>query len=122
MRAPQCVLHNSYLVPIFQLNRQTHVALGTVKESVTAADPTYSTAVAVILILVLVVKEIALQAGVFAELTMAVLTSGLDRLTGVATNAYQFCDLFPVHCVRLLLVVTKSACVYLVAAGSLQQK
>lgn len=105
-------------MPVLQLDRQAHVALGTVKEFVTTTDSTNSASVAVVLILILVVKEIALQTCVFAKLTVAILTSGLNGLAGVAKNAYQFCDFFPIHCVRLLFVVTKSAGVHLVAAWS----
>lgn len=102
-------------VPILQLNRQTHVALGTVEKSVATAEPAYTAAVTVILILVLVVEQIAFETRVLAEPAMAVLASGLNRLTRVAQNAYQLRHFFSVHHVRLLFVVTVSTRVYLVA-------
>lgn len=107
-------------VSVLQLNRQAHVALGTVEESVTTADSAYPAAVAVILILILVVEQIAFEARVFAEPTVAVLASGLYRLAGVAQHAYQLRNFFSVHRVRLLFIVAESTRVHFVAAGRLE--
>ena len=104
-------------VPVLQLNRQAHIALGTVKESVATADPAYSAAVTVILILVFVVEQIAFEARVFAEPAVAVLASGLYRLTGVAQHAYQLRDFLSVYRVGLLFIVTKPTRVHFVATG-----
>lgn len=90
------------------------------EKSVTTADSAYPTAIAVILILVFVVEQIAFETRVFAETTVTVLTSRLYRLTGVAQNAYQFCDFFSVYSVTFPLVVAESARVYFVAAGCLK--
>lgn len=109
-------------MPVLQLNRQAHVALGTVKESVATADPAYSAAVTVILILVFVVEQIAFEARVFAEPAVAVLASGLYRLTGVAQHAYQLRDFLSVYRVGLLFIVTKPTRVHFVATGCLKTK
>lgn len=111
-----------YRVSVPQLNRQAHVAFGAVEESVATTDPAYAATVAMVLILILVVEEIALEARVLAEPTVAILTRGLHRLTGVAEDAYQLRHFLPVHHVRLLLVVAKPACVHLVATRSLRMK
>lgn len=69
---------------ILEFNRQAHVAFSTVKESVSTTKPTDSTSIAVILILVLIIKEVALEAGIFAEANMALLASCLYWLAGLA--------------------------------------
>lgn len=71
-------------VSILQLNRQTHVALGTVEKSGATADPAYPATIAVVLVPVFVVEEIAYKTRVFAEPAVAVLASSLHRLTGIA--------------------------------------
>lgn len=109
-----------YLVSVLELNGETHVARGAVKESVASADPAYTAAVAVILILVVVVEEIALEASVLAETAVTVLASRLDRLTRVAQDAYQLRHFLSVDRVGLLLVVTETTGVHLVATGGLQ--
>lgn len=88
------------------------------KESIAATNSTYTTSIAMILILVLVVEKITLQTGVLPKLTVAILAGGLDRLASVAQNTYQLCHLLPVHCMCFLLVVTKPASVHLIAARS----
>lgn len=115
-------LSYAYCMPILQLYRQTHVALSTMKESIAATNSTYTTSIAMILILVLVVEKITLQTGVLPKLTVAILAGGLDRLASVAQNTYQLCHLLPVHCMCFLLVVTKPASVHLIAARSLHTK
>lgn len=102
---------------ILQLNRQAHVALGTVEKSSSTADPAYPAAIAVVLIPVFVVEEIADETRVFAETAVTVLASGLHRLTGVAQDAYQLRDFLSVHRVSLPFVVAESTRVYFVAAG-----
>jgi len=55
------------LMAVLQLDRQTHVALGAVEELVPPSDTTDTTAITMILILVFIVKQLALQAGVFTK-------------------------------------------------------
>lgn len=50
----------------FQLHRQTHVAHLTVEEPILATDPAYATALAVVLVLVLVIEQVAHQARVLS--------------------------------------------------------
>lgn len=67
----------------FQLHRQTHVTDFAVKESVLPADPTNSASFAVVLVLVLVIEQVAHEAGVLEE-------------TNKQTQRYsKYC---PVHC------------------------
>lgn len=54
----------SYLMPVLELYGQAHVAPFAVKETVTASDPADAATVAVVLVLVFIVEQIALQARV----------------------------------------------------------
>lgn len=87
------------------------------EKSSSTADPAYPAAIAVVLIPVFVVEEIADETRVFAETAVTVLASGLHRLTGVAQDAYQLRDFLSVHRVSLPFVVAESTRVYFVAAG-----
>lgn len=101
---------------VFQLHRQTHVAHLAVEEARPAADSANSAPVAVVLRAVLVIEQVAHQAGVLAEPDAALFALGLDALPGVALGAYQLRDRLPVEEVRLVFVVTVPAHVELVTA------
>lgn len=101
---------------VLELHRQAHVAHLAVEEARPAANPAYSTPITVILAAVLVVEQIAHQAGILPEPDAALFALGLDALPGVALGADQLRDRLPVEKVRLVLVVTVPAHVEFVTA------
>lgn len=57
-------LNGDYFVPVLEQKRQTHVAFFAVEEAGRASDPADAASLAMELVLVLVVEEVTLQAGV----------------------------------------------------------
>lgn len=103
-------------VTVAYLHREAHVALGAVEKLIPAANSANPAAIAMVLPPVLVIEEVALEAGVLAESTMAVLAGRLNRLTCVAEDAYQFGYFLPIDRVTLAYVVAEPTRVYLIAA------
>jgi len=100
---------------------QAHVAGGAVEEVLPAAYSADAAAVAVELLLVVVVEELALVAEVLAEDRLAGYALRGHGLARAADAAHHLPDVFSLQRVVLVLVVAKSTPVRLLTAGRLQQ-
>lgn len=90
------------------------------KETILAPDPTDSTRLAVILVLIVVVEEITNKASIFAESRATLFTIHLDLLARVALGADQLHELLSVECVRLGVIVAEATRINLPAARALE--
>lgn len=91
------------------------------KEAVLASDPANSARLAVVLVLVVVIEEIADQASIFPESRAALFTIYLHFLASVALRADQLHELLSVECVRLGVIVTEATRVDLPTARALEE-
>lgn len=91
------------------------------KEAILAPDPANSARLAVVLVLVVVIEEIADEACVFAESRSALFTIRLHLLARVTLRADQLHELLSVECVRLGVIVTEATRVDLPAARALEE-
>ena len=78
----------NYLMAILKFNRKAHIAFSTMKEPVPSSKSANTTPIAVILIFVFIIKEVAFEAGVFTKAHMALLASCLHWLTCITQNTY----------------------------------
>lgn len=91
------------------------------KEAVFASDPANAARLAVVLVLVVVIEEIADEASIFAESRAALFTICLHLLARVTLGADQLHELLSVECVRLGVIVTEATRVDLPTARALEE-
>lgn len=105
-----------------KLNRQAHVAGSAVEKTILATDTTDAAGVAVILTLIIVVKEITDQAGVSSETNATFLAVHLNPLSRIALGANQLRNRFTIECVIFHFIVTITTHVDFAATWTLLRK
>lgn len=101
-----------------QLNRQAHVAAFTMEEPIAASYTTYAASVAVILLLIFIIKQVADQTSVLSKPNSTVLAFWLHLLSCVTLGAYQLCNSLPIEIVLFVFIMTVTADVHFVTAWS----
>lgn len=83
------VLHAPVAIDL-QLDRQTHIADLAVKEVFGSSNPTDSTSMTMVLLLIRIVEEVADQTGILPKSHSAILALFPNRLPRIALGTYQF--------------------------------
>lgn len=99
---------------MLQLHGQAHVTSLTVEESISATYTAYAAALAMILTLVFIIKQVANKTGVLAKPYTTIFTFRLDLLSSITFYADEFCHWFSIEVMLFLLIVTVTTHVELI--------